>query len=333
VNHLAVVLHDQVKTNAPPDQVDTLQQVGAVSRALQALGYRVQPLALNLNLSEARNRLRTLNPALVFNLAESVEGDGRFVHLPALLLEAMGLCFTGCSSEALYLTGNKLLCKKRLRGAGLPTPDWRAGDRRPRDGVDDRGSWLVKSVNEEASIGIDAGALVSGHAAVDQRLALAARRYGGAWFAERYVEGREFNVSLLDHANRPMVLPTAEISFRDFPPGMPRIVDYAAKWDAESFGFRHTQRSFAQHTRDAGLRETLSRLARDCWSLFGLRGYARIDFRVDVSGQPWILEVNANPCIAEDAGFVAAAARAGLGLRELVARLVRAASRPANDIP
>ena len=67
------------------------------------------------------------------------------------------------------------------------------------------------------------------------------------------------------------------------------------------------------------------RLARRVWSLFGLSGYARVDFRVDEQGRPWILEANANPCLAGDAGFAAAAARANLALPAVLARLLAAA--------
>jgi D-alanine-D-alanine ligase len=64
-------------------------------------------------------------------------------------------------------------------------------------------------------------------------------------------------------------------------------------------------------------------IARRCWPLFGLRGYARVDFRVDESNQPWVLEINANPCLSPDAGFVAAASQAGLSYRQVVERIVQ----------
>ncbi len=345
MSRLALVLHDRVPADAPPDQLDTMEQVRGVARVLEQLGYRTRPLALDLDLGEVRRRLRGLDPTVVINLAESIEEDGRLAHLPAQLLEASGIPFTGCPGEALYRTTNKPLAKRLLRAAGLPTPDWLMGPALPAAGFQDPGPWLVKSVWEDASLGLDAGALVSGGKALAARLATSVRRHGGAWFAERYVEGREFNVSLLDGANGPgrpgrhgpdgpdgqrdpTVLPLAEIRFRNYPPGVPPIVDYAAKWDTASFGYRNTRRTFAAGASDADLREHLARLARACWTIFGLRGYARVDFRIDTSGEAWIIEVNANPCIAPDAGFTAAAARAGMDLRDLVTRLLAAASPP-----
>ena len=68
----------------------------------------------------------------------------------------------------------------------------------------------------------------------------------------------------------------------------------------------------------------LAALAFECWRLFGLRGYARVDFRVDREGRAWILEVNANPCLSADAGYMAAAAEAGLEPEEVVRRILSA---------
>jgi GNAT superfamily N-acetyltransferase len=105
-------------------------------------------------------------------------------------------------------------------------------------------------------------------------------------------------------------LPPAEIDFSAFPPAKPRIVGYAAKWETETFESVHTPRRFEFSSGDASLLDRLRALAVDCWRLFGLAGYARVDFRVDAAGQPWILEVNANPCLSPGAGFAAALARA-----------------------
>jgi len=66
----------------------------------------------------------------------------------------------------------------------------------------------------------------------------------------------------------------------------------------------------------------LTRLALACWDLFRLNGYARVDFRVDHAGAPFILEVNMNPCISDDAGFAASALEAGLSYDEMIARIV-----------
>ena len=64
------------------------------------------------------------------------------------------------------------------------------------------------------------------------------------------------------------------------------------------------------------------RIALQCWKLFELRGYARVDFRVDAHNRPWVLEVNANPCISPDSGFVAASQKAGLTFEQVIDRII-----------
>ncbi|MCB1150495.1 D-alanine--D-alanine ligase, partial [bacterium] len=148
---------------------------------------------------------------------------------------------------------------------------------------------------------------------------------GAPWFAEAFVEGREFNIALLEGPAGRAVLPPAEILFPDYPEGKPRIVGYAAKWDPGSFEYTHTVRSFPTEDRDGPLLAEVGRLARACWDLYGLRGWARVDFRVDARGRPFILEVNANPCLAPDAGFAAALDRAGTSFADAVAHILAAA--------
>jgi D-alanine-D-alanine ligase len=73
---------------------------------------------------------------------------------------------------------------------------------------------------------------------------------------------------------------------------------------------------------DRGFLENLARIALECWRAFELQGYARVDFRVDRDGRPWVLEVNANPCLSPDAGFAAAAERGGIAYSQMIARII-----------
>ena len=84
---------------------------------------------------------------------------------------------------------------------------------------------------------------------------------------------------------------------------------------------------------DLELLDQLRDIALRCWDVFGLAGYARVDFRVDRGGNPYILEINANPCLSPDAGFAAAVARAGMGFDQAVARIVADArkNRPQSE--
>src|SRR5262249_33644477 len=126
--------------------------------------------------------------------------------------------------------------------------------------------------------------------------------------------------------NGPDVLPPAEIDFSAFPANKPHLVGYRAKWDPASFEYHHTPRRFDFPDSDSPLLERLAELARASWHLFELRGYARVDFRVDRDGWPWVLEINSNPCLSPDAGFAAALERARIPFAHAVQRILNDAA-------
>ena len=111
------------------------------------------------------------------------------------------------------------------------------------------------------------------------------------------------------------------------------IVDFAAKWDVDAASYHLTPRKFGLEAREPELAGEIERLTRACWDAFEMAGYARVDFRVDAKGAPLILEVNANPCLAPDAGFAAAAHRAGLSYDGVIAAIVAAAVRRLARVP
>ena len=181
--------------------------------------------------------------------------------------------------------------------------------------------FLVKSLWEHASFGMNE----------DEQLLFDTRdellqKFKGlknphTFYCEEYVHGREFNLSLLATNDGCEVLPVAEIRFH-YPESKPKILGYKAKWDENSFEYKNTVRTFDFEKSDEQLLFSLQEIAVRCWHLFELRGYARVDFRVDSNGSIYVLEINANPCISPDSGFVAAAAMAGLSQKEIVKRIV-----------
>jgi D-alanine-D-alanine ligase len=312
-----VLLHDGAAAAGRRDSSDTLLEAQAIAATLERLGFETATLPVGLDLGAVERSLRELAPHAVFNLVESLEGRGRLLHLVPALLESLRLPFTGCSAHALATTSHKVAAKKLLRQADIATPA-ELGE------PGDDGPWIVKSVFEHASLGLDDSSVV-GDARSAKRI-LEARRaeFGGEWFAERFVPGRELNVAILAAQPGPRVLPVAELEFEGYPPGKPAIVGYAAKWDVDSFEYRHTLRSFDVEPE---LARRAERLALACWDLFGLDGYARVDFRVDASGLAFVLEINANPCLSPDAGFAAALERAGVDYGDAIASLVADARR------
>jgi D-alanine-D-alanine ligase len=320
------VLYGSMSENSSKDEQDGLVQVESVSQALSELNHDPVPVGFSLDVKETLKKIAGINPALVFNLVESIDGQGRLIHLAPSILDAMNIAYTGAGTDAIYTTSNKILAKQMLRGARIPTPFFvtleNAGQRR----APLFSPGIIKSVWEHGSVGIGYDSVVFPKTR-DQLLQEMDRRkdqLGGACFAEAFIEGREFNLSLLAKNGNgiPQVLPTAEIRFDNYPEDRHKIVDYKAKWESESFEYQNTVRSFDFTDQDRPLLDKIDKIARECWKLFNLKGYARVDFRVDDSGNPWVLEVNSNPCIAPDSGFVAAAGKADLTFRQIIERII-----------
>jgi D-alanine-D-alanine ligase len=325
-----LILHDTIPETAPQDQKDGLVQAAMVAEALGRLGYDPLSVPFSLDVLSFVDTLRLTRPAFVFNLVESVNGSGRLIHMAPALMEQLGIPFTGASTDSLYLTSNKAIAKRVMALAGLPTPQWYSVEELKGMELPHEGPYIIKSVWEHASIGMaeDSVLRTRDGTALLERIHGKADRFGGEWFAERFVEGREFNLSLLASDGRPELLPPAEIVFRHYPADKVKMVCYRAKWEEASFEYRHTARSFDLGPADAALLEELGRLAMGCWDLFKPRAYARVDFRVDGEGRPFILEVNVNPCLSPDAGFAAAAERAGLDMETVVRRIIRHSGCP-----
>ena len=303
-----LVLHSDIPADAPPEDLDTLIAAEAVAAALKARGHQAEQAAFREE--TLKQLLAERRPDIVFNLVEGVDGQGRLAPRAPEMLAVLGQRFTGVTAKAMAVTNDKPLTKMMLRQAGLATPGWAV----PPDWVGlDGGRWIVKSALEDASLGLDDGAVVDG-SDVLKRAADCTARLGGDWFAERYIDGREFNIALLDGR----VLPMAEMRFEGWPEGKPRIVGYDAKWEEDSAGWNGTVRVFGVEQHEPRLANGLRKSCEQVWKLFGLSGFVRVDFRVDEEGTPLILEINTNPCISPDAGFAAAAAEAGMSYDDLI---------------
>ncbi len=316
------IIYGALEQDARPDLADSLVQAETAARVLTGLGDQVRRLEMTLDSASTARRLMEYRPDLVVNLVDDIQGRGDVLHLAPALLDQLGLAYTGSGSWTLYATSNKPLAKRLMADAGLPTPDWLTADGSGRLEAG-QGPLIIKSVWDHGSVGLGDDCLI--RPAGPEEIQALLRNRKGAWFAESYIEGREFNVALLQDGGEVRILPLAEIDFLDFGPGKPRVVGYRAKWDESSFEYHHTPRRFDHPAGDARLLDELADLSRECWQLFDLKGYARVDFRVDGGGRPWILEVNANPCLSPDAGFAAAARQQGIGLEGAVEMIIRSA--------
>lgn len=323
-----IVAHNPVGKEDDPSTSDVLAQVGMVEGALASLGLPARRLTVDPG--DALEVFRSIagTGETVFNLIESPPGRPWLHTDCTAVLELAGLSFTGSSPAALALTTDKLATRALLASEGVSVaPGGRLDLHRPC--VLDRvpPPWILKPAFEDASIGLEGDPVCHTREAALERGAALARRFPRQpVLVERYLPGREMNVSLLaDGGDRVQVLPVAEMLFEGFPDGMSRVIGYEAKWVEDSFACIHTVRHFPDGPEDSELLDRVREIAKTSWHLCGLSGYARIDFRLDEQGVPHVLEINANPCLSADAGFMAAAARAGLSPADVVRRILAVA--------
>jgi len=318
-----LVLHSDIGANPPPDELDTLIAAQAVGEALKRLGHSATLAAFIADHDRVEQLLRDANADVVFNLVEGIGGLGQHAPIAPRMLDDCGVAFTGSDSVAMATTNDKPLTKRRLRDAGIATPDW--SEPEAWRGLRDT-TYIVKSALEDASFGLDDNCVVRGAEAAKIRAADSYLKHGGRWFAEEFIDGREFNISLLQEPRGVHVLPMAEMIFESWPADRPRIVGYTAKWHDSSLEALQTVRHFGVENKEPALAQKLRAACEKCWKIFDLAGYARVDFRVSETGEPLVLEINTNPGIAPDTGLVAAAAQAGLDYDALVVRILAAAS-------
>jgi D-alanine-D-alanine ligase len=325
-----LIVHNPVADQAALDEADVLVQVQAVQEALQSLGHNCTTLSWPEDMRQARESLQASLQAgtwdVVFNLVESIQGSAKTVHLVPAMLQESGRTCTGGSAWSLLHSTNKLLAKAVLAQYGLPTPAWL--DMQGQGNAQAPGRFIVKSVWEHASFGLDEDNVVhvSSQARLLAEIKARQKRLGGECFAEEYVPGREFNLAVLEREGLPQVLAPAEILFTEYTEDKSQVVGFRAKWQEQSFEYKNTKRRLAFPEADVPLLRRLTEIAKQCWQAFALSGYARIDLRVDAKGRPWIIDVNANPCLSPDAGFQASCAASGLTFPEVVSLLLRSAA-------
>lgn len=313
----------------PADHPDHASEAGvvavarSVSEALKAHGFRPFALAARPPAQRLVRSLVRKKPDVVFNLVEGFGGHSGGEALVTSLLEMLELPYTGCPPEAQGLCRSKGRTKGLLRGSGLPTaPSWvfEPGDPLPIEPWP--GHVIVKPDCEDASLGIDQGSVVVTPLSLPFRIDKVREAHGPRVIVEQYLPGPEYNVGVVA-LPIPAALPVAEIVYRPSEGRWP-ILTYAAKWDVGSAEDVES-RPRCPAEIDPGLAHRLGKLAEAAFRACGCRDYARVDFRLDPSGQPMILEVNPNPDLDPGAGVARAIAASGREWPEFVASLARRA--------
>lgn len=293
-----------------------------VQESLTNAGLRATLFALREDPQLLVAELRRRQPDAVFNLYEGSYVNGETEAFVAGILEWLRVPFTGSPYQSLSLALSKHLTKQLLVGAGLPTPNFLVVRELPAPRCTLSWPVIVKPARFDASVGLDQGSVVTNQRQLQDRVARVLEEYGSPALVEEFIDGREFNVALMEDPElRP--LPPAEIVFEDGHSGWP-ILTYAAKWHTDSEECRLTPPRCPADLSPR-LQEKIQDLAMRAFRLLGCRDYARVDFRVRPSGKPMILEVNPNPDISTGAGFDRCLQTMGIELEDFYLGLARRA--------
>ena len=302
-----LILIPELKEVEPDDNLATISTARELAGHYDQLGYPNEMRHFDYVPSDFRAMIADVRPDCVFNLVESVSGTSRLIHVPPIYIEELNLPYTGCPAHAIELSNDKVLAKRILDMLQLPTPRWGTPKALKGTGTE---TWIVKAQHEHASFGITQRNVVKSVAEAIEIANQLTAEHKIPWMIEEYIPGREFNVSIVDTPKGPRTLPVAEIVFENYGPDRYNIVDYNAKWNEQSFEYKHTVRRYDFPATDVKLLKALEGISLKVWHGFDLRGWARVDYRVDKDNNPFVVDVNANPDLSLDAGFMAAAGRA-----------------------
>ncbi len=297
----------------PQDVAAVVANVHEVRDVLRSRGHDVTLVPIRLG--DLRWLSRVSRADLIFNLCEGVNGHARFEDYVVGALELAGVPFTGCRHWAITIAHRKHVANTLLASAGVPIPAFTLahGNKLPAEFPLPA---IVKPAAEDASVGIDNGAICTSKKALKKRVAQMLEQFEEV-LVQEYVAGREFNVGFVGRR----MLPISEISF-NMPEGTWPIVSYAAKWVPGSAEDEGTV-PVCPADIPADLAKRIGQVARQAWEYVAhSEGYGRVDLRIGESGQPYVLEVNPCPDLSANAGLARMARAFGWSYDDLVMQIV-----------
>jgi len=247
---------------------------------------------------------------IVFNLSYGIQGDCRYAHVPGML-EMAGIPYTGSSPLGHTLALDKVIAKSLMRDAGVPTPNYRLMSWQDQqvDGL--QFPMIVKPRHESTSYGLH---FVRNHNELQNAVFDVVTRYQQEALVEEYIDGREVCVGLLGNGSIEF-LPIVELDFdgRELHT-LTRADKYHKSCDEP---MKICPAAVSEELADR-LRELSLATFRACHC----KDYARVDIRVDLSGNPFVLEINSMASLGLGGAFVLAAKKAGYSFESLIARIL-----------
>jgi D-alanine-D-alanine ligase len=297
--------------------------------ALQKLGYEPSYQVVDGRF-QTLTALARCEADLFFNLVESYAGDDTKDMNMAAYLDLLDRPYTGAGPHGLYLAQDKSLAKKIFAFHGIRTPYFATSYRGKLDHSHDIAfPLIVKPTSEDGSIGIDASSVVQSVKELMEKIHYIHEEFDAPALIEEYIEGREIYAAVLGNEN-PEALPLVELDLSKLPEGTPRIAGKEVKWEKETEAYKLTK-SAPVEDLDEETTQRLSATAVAAYQALKLRDYGRIDMRLSVKGDVYVIEANPNPWLSSGAEFAMAARKAGKTYTQLISEIVDLAKARYTD--
>ena len=296
-----------------------------VCRAIQKLGMKLSVCGVFDDIPAISRSIDRLKPDVIFNLCETFRGDRAHEGNIAALIELNGVPMTGSRSDALHLCKDKAITKKILGYDEIRVPKFaRVAKGDPAALSKMVFPAIVKPLNREASEGIAQASVVYDAEACMERVTFIHKSLNADVIVEEFIHGRELYVGVVEKDSGLVALPPRELFMHHLKPEQAMVATYRAKWDDE-----YRERWGVTTSKAAPIPAAVQqKLAADSIKIFqslGMRGYARMDWRMTSNGEPVFLEANPNPALAQDDDFAKAAKTLGLSYSELILTILRSA--------
>jgi D-alanine-D-alanine ligase len=305
-----------------PDEIQKWRMEFDVVTALRAVGHEVRVLDVELDLGKIRTAIDDFQPQLAFMMLEGFHGVPVYDQHVVAYLELMRVPYSGCNPRGLMLAHDKALAKKILSWHRIPTPGWRVfpWGRVVKPPKSLRYPQLVKSTTDESSAGISQASVVHNDEELIKRVLFVQENWNADALVEDYIDGREIYVGVMGNL-RLQTFPPWELLLENLRSDAPMIATEKVKFDLTYQKKVGVVTKRAEGLGAAGEKQ-LQSLAKRVYRRLGLSGYARMDFRLDAEGRPYLLEANPNPDLSSAEDFAASASAAGLEYEQLIDRIV-----------
>ena len=302
---------------------DTIMQAKTVTNVLKKLGYQVFEMEVYDNFEEEILKWKD-KVDLVFNLTEGVGNDLMKAPYVPFILESMGFNYTGCGWESLLLTMDKGKTKEHLSAYNIPTPEYAVMSEVPKKTPRNLTYPLfVKPVMSDASYGIDKNAVVHSFPQLVERVAYILEVYKMPALVEDFVDGMDVHIGVMgnDYDNLETMLPYA-IIYKNLPADEYPIITFDNKFDPESHMAKNTYVVNPAPFDDTTTDEIMD-LTEKVYRVSKCSGYARLDFRIDKNMKPFFLEMNANPSLDPESGFIISAQEKGMDYNAFIDKIAQ----------